>query len=63
MATNDRYDPDKEKALHEDAEAAGAGAATGLGCLAVSLLPWSIVALVFLIIFIVWIFRNHYVGG
>jgi hypothetical protein len=56
MATNDNYDPEKEKAEHDAEAGLGTAAATGLGCLGVALLPWSLLVLFFLILIIAWFF-------
>lgn len=61
-SSNDNYDPEREKAEHEVAAGAGTAAGTGLGCLFVSLLPWSLLALIFAIIVVIWLFWSHYKG-
>jgi fatty acid desaturase len=63
MATNDNYDPDKEREQHEAAVGAGTGAAMGLGCLGVALMPWTFMILVFAILAIAWFFFKGHNGG
>lgn len=62
MATNDNYDPEKEKAQHEAAEGVGTAAAAGLGCLGVALMPWTFLILVFIVLGIAWFFFKHHGG-
>ncbi|HZZ41577.1 MAG TPA: hypothetical protein VFE58_01445 [Tepidisphaeraceae bacterium] len=60
MASNDNYDPEKEKAQHEDAVAAGTAAATGLGCIGFMLMPWTILVVIFALFIVIWMFiRGH----
>jgi hypothetical protein len=47
--------PPQKTTEKEKIEAAGITAATGLGCLGMATLPWSILVLVGLIILIAWV--------
>ena len=59
MSTNDNYDPEKDKAIHEEAEGLAAAAGTGLGCLGIALLPWSLILVVIVVVgVIVYIVRH-----
>ena len=47
--------PEQRATEEETLKAAGATAATGAGCLFTALMPWSFIALVFLVILVVWV--------
>ena len=46
-----------DKALHEDEQAGAALAATGLGCLSLALLPWSIGIVILIAVLLMWLFH------
>jgi hypothetical protein len=47
-----------EQELHKHEEAGAAVAATGLGCLSLALLPWSIGIVVLVAILLMWLFHG-----
>jgi hypothetical protein len=63
MSTNDNYDPEKEKEEHEAAEGLGTAAATGLGCLGLAFMPWTMLIVIFIILAIAWFIFRSYHGG
>ena len=63
MATNDNYDPEKEKAEHEAEAGLGTAAATSLGCLGFALLPWSLLVVFFFILVVAWMAYRAYHGA
>ena len=54
MATNDNYDPDREKEQHDAAAGAGTAAGTALGCLGFAFMPWTLLIVIFVILAIAW---------
>ena len=50
-----RDSPAQRAGENDTAKAAATSAATGAGCLATALMPWTLIAVVFAIILIVWV--------
>jgi hypothetical protein len=46
-----------DKGLHEDEKAGAALAATGLGCLSLALLPWSVGIVILVAVLLMWLFH------
>ena len=63
MATNDNYDPEKEREQHEAVEGAATGLGTALGCLGFAFMPWTFLIIVFAILVACWMFFKGHHGG
>jgi hypothetical protein len=58
MADEQMTPKEKGEEVPEEAKGTAAGVATGLGCLAFGLLPWSLIALIVIVLIILWFFRQ-----
>jgi len=49
---------EKGEEVPDETKGTAAGVATGLGCLAVGLLPWSLIALIIIVLVVLWFLRK-----